>query len=58
MDAESRLQLWDDNPSLVDFLGFDAVVKPIVEAIGTPDVDPLSVGVHSPWAAVSPPSST
>jgi hypothetical protein len=25
-----RLQLWDDNPSLVDFLGFDAVVAPIV----------------------------
>jgi hypothetical protein len=49
MDTESRLQLWDDNPSLVDFLGFDAVVKPIVEAIDTPDVDPLAVGVHSPW---------
>jgi hypothetical protein len=49
MASESRLQLWDDNPSLVDFLGFDAVVKPIVDAIGTPDVDPLAVGVHSPW---------
>jgi hypothetical protein len=44
-----RLQLWDDNPSLVDFLGFDAVVAPIVAAISTPDIDPVAVGVHSPW---------
>lgn len=47
--GESRLQLWDDNPSSVDFLGFDAVVAPIVAAIATPDVDPLAIGVHSPW---------
>lgn len=46
---ELRLQLWDDNPSLVDFLGFDSVVAPIVAAIGTPDIDPLAIGVHSPW---------
>jgi len=46
---ELRLQLWDDNPSLVDFLGFDAVVAPIIAAIGTPDIDPLAIGVHSPW---------
>jgi predicted KAP-like P-loop ATPase len=31
-------------------LGFDAVVAPIMEALGTPDLDPLSIGVHSPWA--------
>ncbi|MGV7301744.1 KAP family P-loop NTPase fold protein [Mycobacterium kansasii] len=49
MTDESRLRLWDDNPSLVDFLGFDAVVAPIVAAIGTPDIDPLAIGVHSPW---------
>lgn len=46
---EWRLQLWDDNPSLVDFLGFDAVVAPIIAAIGTPHIDPLAIGVHSPW---------
>lgn len=46
---ELRLRLWDDNPSLVDFLGFDAVVAPIIAAIGTPDIDPLAIGVHSPW---------
>ena len=43
------LRLWDDNPSSVDLLGFDLVVQPIVAAIGTPNVDPLAIGVHSPW---------
>ena len=47
--GDLRLRLWDDNPSLVDFLCFDAVVAPIVAAIGTPDIDPLAIGVHSPW---------
>ena len=49
MNDDLRLRLWDDNPSLVDFLGFDAVVAPIIAAIGTPDIDPLAIGVHSPW---------
>jgi hypothetical protein len=49
MTEPAALKLWDDNPSLVDLLGFDAVVGPIVEAIGTADVDPLAIGVHSPW---------
>lgn len=49
MTESTALKLWDDNPSLVDLLGFDAVVEPIVEAIGTADVDPLAIGVHSPW---------
>ena len=49
MTESTALKLWDDNPSLVDLLGFDAVVDPIVEATGTADVDPLAIGVHSPW---------
>ncbi|KAA0085576.1 P-loop ATPase [Mycolicibacterium sp. P9-64] len=49
MTEPVALKIWDDNPSLVDLLGFDAVVGPIVEAIGTADVDPLAIGVHSPW---------
>lgn len=49
MSAGSALKVWDDNPSVVDFLGFDAVVAPIVEAIATPEVDPLALGIHSPW---------
>lgn len=47
--VSTNLQVWDDNPSLYDLLGFDAVVTPIVQAINTPDVDPLTIGVHSPW---------
>jgi hypothetical protein len=49
MTEPTALKLWDDNPSFVDLLGFDAVVEPIVEAIGTVGVDPLAIGVHSPW---------
>lgn len=49
MTDSATLRLWDDNPSLDDFLGFDAVVDPIVKAIGTANVDPLAIGVHSPW---------
>jgi len=43
------LRLWDDNPSIIDLLGFDAVVDPILEAIGTPHLDPVTIGVQSPW---------
>ena len=43
------LRLWDDNPSSKDFLGFDAVLDPIIEAIRADHVDPLAIGVHSPW---------
>jgi len=49
MDNEPMLRLWDDNPSLFDLLGFDAVVDPIVAAVGAPNIDPLAIGVHSPW---------
>ena len=49
MAQEAVLRLWDDNPSLVDFLGFDAVVDPIVTAVGADNVDPVAIGVHSPW---------
>jgi KAP family P-loop domain len=43
------IRLWDDNPSKIDLLGFDAVVRPILDAISTPDLDPLTIGVQSPW---------
>ncbi len=48
-DAPVPLRLWDDNPTFFDLLGFDAVVEPILEALRTPDLDPLTVGVQSPW---------
>ncbi|OUS91939.1 P-loop NTPase fold protein [Rhodococcus sp. NCIMB 12038] len=41
--------LWDDNPSEIDFLGFDAVIRPVLDAIQTPNLDPLTVGIQSPW---------
>jgi len=48
-DAAARTPLWDDNPSEVDLLGFDAVVAPIVDAILSEDLDPLTIGVHARW---------
>lgn len=45
----ASLRLWDDNPTATDLLGFDAVVSPIMEALATPDLDPLTIGIHSPW---------
>lgn len=44
-----RTPLWDDNPSEVDLLGFDAVVAPIVDAIVAEHLDPLTIGVHAKW---------
>jgi predicted KAP-like P-loop ATPase len=49
-DNVRRTPLWDDNPSIVDLLGFDAVVAPIVvDAIVSEDLDPLTIGVHAKW---------
>jgi hypothetical protein len=42
-------RLWDDNPSSIDLLGFDAVVAPVRAAIAMPDLDPLTIGIHGPW---------
>lgn len=43
------LRFWDDNPSFIDLLGFEAVVHPILEAIAAPHLDPVTIGVQSPW---------
>ena len=48
-DLAPVIVLWDDNPSAIDLLGFDAVVAPVITAINTPDLDPLTVGIHGPW---------
>jgi hypothetical protein len=45
----SGIILWDDNPSAIDFLGFDAVVVPVVQAIQAPELDPVTIGIHAPW---------
>lgn len=44
-----RIRLWDDNPSSLDFLGFDAVVDPIVAAVREHHIHPLTLSVQSPW---------
>jgi hypothetical protein len=48
-DVPDAIVLWDDNPSAVDLLGFDAVVAPILAAVEAPDLDPLTIGIHGPW---------
>ncbi|MFC5179469.1 KAP family P-loop NTPase fold protein [Nocardioides taihuensis] len=47
--SASPFRIWDDNPSPIDLLGFDAVVQPVLQASRTPDIGPLAIGVHSPW---------
>lgn len=41
------IQLWDVTPRLIDLLGFDAVVQPILEAVSSTDT--VTIGVQSPW---------
>lgn len=48
-DVHPGLRLWDDNPSLIDLLGVDAVINPILEAAETEHLDPVTIGVQSPW---------
>jgi KAP family P-loop domain len=41
--------LWDDNPSAIDLLGFDAVVAPVLSAVAMRHLDPLTIGIQGPW---------
>lgn len=49
MSDETPTALWDDNPSTLDLLGFDAVAAPVVDAILSRELDPLTVGIHARW---------
>ena len=51
LQARNSVLLWDDNPSDVDLLGFDAVVAPVLAALNAPNLDPLTVGLHGPWGS-------
>lgn len=44
-----KIRLWDDNPTSLDFLGFDAVVDPIAAAVREHHIHPLTLSVQSPW---------
>ncbi|MFD8111046.1 MULTISPECIES: KAP family P-loop NTPase fold protein [Streptomyces griseus group] len=45
----SELQLWDDNPTTVDLLGFTTIVDTVVAALQSPSLDPVTIGVNAPW---------
>jgi len=47
-DVENIL-LWDDNPADTDLLGFDAVVAPVLTALQSDQLDPLTIGIHAKW---------
>jgi predicted KAP-like P-loop ATPase len=43
--------LWDDNPTALDLLGFSTVASPVLAALQTPELDPLTIGIHGPWGS-------
>jgi hypothetical protein len=45
----SELQLWDDNPTTVDLLGFTSIVDTVVAALQSPTLDPVTIGINAPW---------
>lgn len=50
-DEVNETALWDDNPTAVDLLGFSTVAAPILTALETPDIDPVTIGIHGPWGS-------
>jgi predicted KAP-like P-loop ATPase len=41
--------LFDDNPAMLDLLGFDAVAEVVAEVVTAGGLDPVTVGIHSAW---------
>lgn len=50
-EAENYVELWDDNPSTLDFLGFSDILVPILAALDSHDLDPVTIGIHGPWGS-------
>lgn len=50
-DEVYQTALWDDNPTAVDLLGFSTIAAPIVTVLATPDIDPVTIGIHGPWGS-------
>lgn len=42
-------RIFDDNPASLDLLGFDAVVQPVVHAIGDTSLQSLTIGIRGGW---------
>lgn len=51
MGELTTIALWDDNPTVVDLLGFATVASPVLKALETPDLDPVTIGIHGPWGS-------
>lgn len=45
----AAMNLWDDNPTVTDLLGIDVVVDATVAAIRSPELDPVTISIQSPW---------
>lgn len=45
------IQLWSDDPSVVDLLAFGAVAQTAVEAVLDDALDPIALGVSGPWGS-------
>lgn len=45
----SQARLFDDNPAVEDLLGFDAIADVVARIVGSGDLDPVTVGIHSAW---------
>ncbi len=49
--SSKPVQLWSDEPSLVDLLAFGAVAETAVEAVLDDALDPIALGVSGPWGS-------
>ena len=45
----TKLMLWDDNPATADLLGIEGLAQSIEKALEVENLDPLTIGIHSPW---------
>ncbi|MFC7761189.1 hypothetical protein ACFQY4_26500 [Catellatospora bangladeshensis] len=53
--ASFAAPLFDDNPAILDLLGFDAVAEVVARVVTAGGLDPVTVGIHSAWGGGSPP---
>ncbi|GAA1651129.1 KAP family P-loop domain protein [Saccharothrix algeriensis] len=47
--ASFAAPLFDDNPAILDLLGFDAVAEVVARVVTAGGLDPVTVGIHSAW---------